>query len=58
VESCVTTSFWDWYVKNRMNSALVFKVAVTKMTATLMIPMLRNARINLKEMDRMKIILF
>jgi hypothetical protein len=40
-----------------MNSDLVLSVAVTKMIATLMIPMLRNARINFEEMERMGIIL-
>jgi hypothetical protein len=40
-----------------MNSALVFRVAVIKMTATLTIPILRKARINFVEIERMRIIL-
>jgi hypothetical protein len=49
-------SFSAWSDKKLMNSALVFERAVVKRIATLAMPMIRNARINFDEIERIKII--
>jgi hypothetical protein len=47
---------WVWSDKNRINSARVLQKAVTPMTRTLIMPMLKKARISFEEMERIRII--